>query len=118
MTVTRLFHIAEPAEWEAERAADRAAAPGTYAPAAFAREGFVHCSYREQVAATAARHFAGRTDLLLLEIDPARLGARVVEEPSPATGERFPHIYGPIERVAVIAVHPFSAVSPELPEAG
>jgi uncharacterized protein (DUF952 family) len=107
---TRLFHIAEPAEWAAVGDGD------TYAPAAFAREGFVHCSYPEQVAATAARHYAGRTDLLLLEIDPSRLGAPVIEEPSPTTAEPFPHVYGPIARDAVIAVHPFSAVFPELPE--
>jgi uncharacterized protein (DUF952 family) len=96
---SRLFHIATLAEWDA--------AGADYAPAAFAREGFVHCSYGSQVAATLARHYAGRDDLVLLEIDPARLGAPVVVEPSPTSGERFPHIYGRIDRGAVVAVHPF-----------
>jgi uncharacterized protein (DUF952 family) len=65
----------------------------------------VHCSYASQVAATVARHYAGRGDVVLLEIDEARLDAPVREEPSPVTGESFPHVYGPIERHAVVDVH-------------
>lgn len=98
----RLFHLAEVDQWTA--------AGDEYVPAAFAAEGFVHCSYREQVAATRARHYAGRTDLVLLEIDPARLRARVLDEPSPTTGELYPHIYGPINRDAVVAVHAFDSI--------
>ena len=62
MPARRLFHIAALGEWHATGE--------DYAPAAFAREGFVHCSYREQVEATLARHYPGRDDLVLLEIDP------------------------------------------------
>ncbi|HEX7096191.1 MAG TPA: DUF952 domain-containing protein [Acidimicrobiales bacterium] len=91
----RLYHLATRAEWDA--------AAGTYAPGSFAREGFVHCSYAHQVAATAARYYAGRDDLVLLEIDPARLDAPVIEEPSPVTGERFPHVYGVIPCRAVVS---------------
>ena len=94
-----LLHIAVRSEWEA--------AGADYAPAAFADEGFVHCSFAEQVVDTAARYYAGRDDVLLLEIDEARLTARLVVEPSPSTGDQFPHIYGPINRTAVVAVHPF-----------
>jgi uncharacterized protein (DUF952 family) len=92
-----LFHIAERAEW-------RAAGDG-YAPAAFAAEGFVHCSYGHQVLATAHRYYRGREDLVLLEIDESKLTAPVIVEPSPASGERFPHVYGRIERGAVVAEH-------------
>jgi uncharacterized protein (DUF952 family) len=94
-----LVHLAALGEWHA--------AGADYAPAAFAREGFVHCSYREQVDATLARHYAGRDDLVLLEIDPDLLDVPVLVEPSPSSGERFPHIYGRIPRVAIVAVHPF-----------
>jgi uncharacterized protein (DUF952 family) len=92
-----LFHIAERTEWDA--------AGADYAPAAFAREGFVHCSFRDQVIATAHRYYRGRDDLVLLEIDDTRLTAPVVVEPSPSTGEDFPHIYGRIDRNAVTAEH-------------
>lgn len=66
----------------------------------------MHCSYAHQVAATAGRYYAGRHDLVLLEIDPAALDAPVRVEPS-ATGERFPHVYGTIPRAAVVAVHAY-----------
>jgi uncharacterized protein (DUF952 family) len=97
--VQRLFHIAVRPEWDA--------AGDTYAPAAFAEEGFVHCSFAHQVVATAGRYYAGRDDLVLLEIDDARLTSRVVVEHSPSTGEDFPHIYGRIDRDAVVAEHEF-----------
>ncbi|MGH6789492.1 MAG: DUF952 domain-containing protein, partial [Pseudolabrys sp.] len=38
------------------------------------RDGFIHFSTAAQVAATAAKHFAGQRDLLLLHVDAARLG--------------------------------------------
>jgi uncharacterized protein (DUF952 family) len=94
-----LLHIAVRDEWEA--------AGADYAPAAFAHEGFVHCSFAEQVVATAARYYAGRTDVVLLEIDELRLTARLVVEPSPSTGDLYPHVYGAINRSAVVAVHEF-----------
>ena len=81
------------------------AAPA-YAPAAFASEGFVHCSYAHQLADTGARYFGARDDVVVLEIDEDRLSAPVVIEPNPRTGELFPHVYGPIDRGAVVAVTP------------
>ncbi|HEV8296793.1 MAG TPA: DUF952 domain-containing protein [Acidimicrobiales bacterium] len=89
------------AEWDA--------AGPRYAPTGFATEGFIHCSYASQVAATAARHYAGRTDVVLLEIDPGVLDSPVVAQISPATGESFPHIHGQIPRGAVVAVHDVTA---------
>jgi uncharacterized protein (DUF952 family) len=94
-----LLHIATKAEWNA--------AGADYAPAAFAVEGFVHCSFAHQVVATASRYYLGRDDVLLLEIDENRLMAPLVVEPSPSTGEDFPHIYGRINRDAVVAEHEF-----------
>jgi uncharacterized protein (DUF952 family) len=99
-----LLHIAVRAEWQAS-GPDSASAE--YAPPAFAHEGFVHCSFREQVVDTASRYYAGRDDVVLLEIDENRLTSRLVVEPSPSTGDLFPHIYGPINRAAVVAVHEF-----------
>ena len=105
-----LFHLAAIEEWE------HAEAAGThYVPAAFAHEGFIHCSYRPQLAGVLARYYVDRTDLVVLEIDAATLcdlaGYEVlVEEPSPVTGERFPHVYAPLPRAAVRVVHPRSFV--------
>lgn len=93
-----LFHIAEQVGWEI--ALDR----GVYRPASLDREGFIHCSTGEQVLATAERLFAGRHDLLLLEIDPDEVEADIRYEP--ADGQLFPHIYGPLDLAAVIGTHP------------
>jgi len=100
--LSRLFHITSKA------AAAEAVRSGVYLPAGFAAEGFVHCSYRHQVCSTANRLFAGRLDLVLLEIDRDRLACPVVDENLEGGAERFPHIYGPVPMEAVAAVHPFT----------
>ena len=42
-------------------------------------------------------------DLLLLTIDPELLESRLVREVgNPETGEKFPHIYGPLNPSAVV----------------
>jgi uncharacterized protein (DUF952 family) len=97
----RLYHITSEVE------ARNAAQTGEYTPAAFAREGFIHCSYAHQVLATVERIFRGRTDLVLLEIDPALLTCRVVDENLEGGGQLFPHIYGRLPMSAVVKVHPF-----------
>ncbi|WP_424183711.1 DUF952 domain-containing protein [Actinokineospora sp. G85] len=72
--------------------------------------GFVHCSDPGSVLIPARRLFAGRRDLLLLEIDPALVGVPVRWEPGDPPepgGPWFPHVYGPIPASAVVAVHDF-----------
>jgi uncharacterized protein (DUF952 family) len=96
-----LFHIASAPEVE------RARRVGEYVPEAFARDGFVHCSYSEQVIAVANRLFAGRADLVLLEIDPEKLSVAVVDENLEGGMELFPHVYAPIPMTAIVAIHPF-----------
>lgn len=64
------------------------------------RDGFMHLSAAVQLAATAARHFRGRRNLVLLAIEPARLGAALKWEPSGA-GRLFPHAYGAVPVAAV-----------------
>jgi uncharacterized protein (DUF952 family) len=49
-------------------------------------------STAEQVKETAARHFAGQNDLVLLTVDSAALGDRLKWEPSRG-GALFPHLY-------------------------
>jgi uncharacterized protein (DUF952 family) len=98
----RIFHITRRAEWEASSPDE------PYRPASLESEGFVHCSYADQVAGSAARHFAGEHDLLVLEIDPSRLDAPLVVEDTTGTGTEFPHVYGPVARSCVLAVRPIT----------
>ena len=67
-------------------------------------EGFIHFSSWSQLAATAARYYAGVPDLVVLVVDPSGLDVRV--EPSPSTGDSFPHLYSPLPVSAVVEVLP------------
>ncbi|MDA4848070.1 DUF952 domain-containing protein [Hoeflea poritis] len=59
------------------------------------QDGYIHFSTARQVADTAALHFAGQDDLLLVAVDSADLGAALKYEPSRG-GDLFPHLYGPL----------------------
>jgi len=90
-----IFKIVEASQWPAD---------GIYEGSADdARDGFIHLSTADQVPGTLARHFAGRTGLLLVEVDAGALGAALKWEPSRG-GALFPHLYGPLPRSAVRAV--------------
>jgi uncharacterized protein (DUF952 family) len=69
------------------------------------QDGFIHFSDANQVAGTAAKHFAGQTDLLLLHVDTARLDKPVKWETSRG-GALFPHLYGALSLDAVAKVEP------------
>ncbi|MFI5345018.1 MAG: DUF952 domain-containing protein [Elusimicrobiota bacterium] len=82
-------------EWETARAS------GAFAGSAHdVRDGFIHFSTAEQLAETAAKHYAGRTDLLVLTVDAAALTAPLKWEPSRG-GALFPHLYGVLPLTAV-----------------
>ncbi len=58
-------------------------------------DGFIHFSTASQVRDTAARHFAGVGDLVLIAVDPEVLGTALEWEPSRG-GALFPHLYAPL----------------------
>lgn len=68
-------------------------------------DGFIHFSTANQVAETAARHFAGVMDLVLVAVDADRLGPALKWEPSRG-GALFPHLYGPLMLEAVLWTRP------------
>jgi uncharacterized protein (DUF952 family) len=59
------------------------------------RDGFIHLSAVHQLRDTAARHFAGQSDLVLVAFDTARLEPSLRWELSRG-GDLFPHVYGSI----------------------
>lgn len=96
---TTAWKIEDRATWHAALAA------GSYTGSALdLADGFIHLSTAQQVRETALKWFAGRTDLVLAQIDLVPLGATVKFEPSRG-GELFPHIYGPLPASAVLATH-------------
>jgi uncharacterized protein (DUF952 family) len=70
-------------------------------------DGFIHLSAGHQVPGTLAKYFAGQRDLVLLTLDPKRLGDRLLWEKSRG-GELFPHLYGPLDLAHVISVEPLA----------
>ncbi len=68
-------------------------------------DGFIHFSAAEQVAATAAKHFAEQDDLLLVAVDADALGAALKWEPS-RDGALFPHLYAALPVSAALWVEP------------
>ncbi len=96
-----ILHLAHTATWaEAQRL-------GSYAPPSLEREGFIHLCTEVQLSGVVERFYRTQRDMLLLTIDPNRLQAELrYEEGEP--GEAFPHLYGPLNLDAVIAVQPFS----------
>ena len=70
------------------------------------RDGFIHFSTAAQVRATAAKHYAGQADLLLLHVSVSALTAPLRWEAS-RNGELFPHLYGVLP---VNAVHHVEAL--------
>src|SRR3954452_20439739 len=103
--MTRLiFHITTAGEWDAAQAA------GKYRAPSLEGEGFIHCSLPTQVTHVADWFYREVPDLVLLAIDPSRLGDSPLRwEPSADqfAGD-FPHVYGPIPVDAVIAAEPWS----------
>jgi uncharacterized protein (DUF952 family) len=93
-----IYKICRADEWrEAER-------QGVYAGAPIDRQdGYIHFSTAEQVAETAARHFAGMNDLVLVAIAAEPLGQALRWEPSRG-GALFPHLYGALMFDAVLWV--------------
>lgn len=90
-----IYKICPAALWrEAEREGTFAGAPVDLA------DGFIHFSTAEQVQETAAKHFAGRDDLLLIAIEEEKLGPVLKYEVSRG-GQLFPHLYAPLPLSAV-----------------
>jgi uncharacterized protein (DUF952 family) len=95
-----LLHIAEGDAWEQARPT------GSYRAESLETEGFIHLSTPEQVLFPANLFYRGRTGLVLLVLDPARLTSEVRFDAVPGHGT-FPHLYGPLNTDAVVQALPF-----------
>jgi uncharacterized protein (DUF952 family) len=87
-----IYHIAKSDAWVRESSA------GEYRHPSLTTEGFIHCSLEEQVPGTLEKFFPSREGLVLLEIEVERLRSELRYE------NGFPHIYGPLNVEAVVAV--------------
>jgi uncharacterized protein (DUF952 family) len=102
-----VLHLMPAAAWRAWQAG------GAYEPVSLAGEGFVHCTAGDQLMLDVAnRFYAGADDVVAVALETDRLTSEVRWE-APAhpdgtaaadDGPRFPHVYGPLDRSAVVGV--------------
>ena len=92
-----IYHIVTPENWEKQK--DEA----EYEAESLQSEGFIHCSYQDQLEAVLERYYKGTKKVLILTIDPNLLTPELIAEPSTG-GEIYPHIYGKINRAAIVEV--------------
>ncbi len=95
-----IYKICDQIEW---RAAERAGA--YHGSEVDVRDGYIHFSTAEQARRTAALHFSGRTELMLIAVDADKLGPALRWEPSRG-GALFPHLYRALPLSAVLWARP------------
>lgn len=94
-----LLHVTSADAWaEAQHS-------GLHAPAMLAQDGFLHLCTAAQLDYVLGQHFAGRTGLVLLHVDPAQLDDLRWEISEPGR-DAFPHLYGPLPIAAVVRAEP------------
>lgn len=93
--MTIIYHMCRADEWQA------AQSTGLYPGSSQDRaDGFIHFSTAAQVRASAAKHRAGQSGLLLLAVAADALGDSLKWEPARG-GDLFPHLYGALPVAAV-----------------
>lgn len=110
--MARIYKILSRREWANAQAAGRFEGSGIDLA-----DGFIHFSTAAQAQETARRHFAGQSDLVVLEVEAGSLGAHLRWEPSRG-GDLFPHLYAPLQAVQVLAVHEAPLGADDTPQVG
>lgn len=91
-----VYHIVLPEVWDAFDTE-------LYRASSLETEGFIHCSFAHQLDGVIDRYYRHAESVVILEIDAERLMSRVVKETSTGS-DIYPHIYGPINRDAILNV--------------
>src|SRR5262249_47739818 len=96
-----IYHLASAARWRDWPANT------PYLPAEYYADGFVHCTAGDDLMVQVANRYyrAAPGDFVLLVIDSNRLTAELRwEAPGDGLAPQFPHVYGPIDREAIVGV--------------
>jgi uncharacterized protein (DUF952 family) len=100
-----IYKIFRAPEWAAMQAqGETAGAPVDLA------DGYVHFSTAGQATGTAAKHFAGEADLVLLALESDTLGEALKWEVARG-GAEFPHLYRPLRMTDVLWYAPLPLVN-------
>ena len=90
-----IYHIVLPEVWE------KLKDEKFYEAESLQTEGFIHCSFAEQIETVLNRYYKDTERVLLLEIETEKLTSELINEPSTG-GEIYPHIYGKINAEAIV----------------
>ena len=99
-----IYHITSTEEW------NLAQSIGEYETQQFDNEGFIHCSYADQLEAVVNRFFPGQKNLVVLEIDSTAVGCKVIEENLEGGTELYPHVYGKLPLDAIVSCRPLGDI--------
>lgn len=91
-----LLHVLDRSDWESLASAK------CWSPPSLRASGFIHLCLPEQLEGVLRRWFAGRGDLVVLELDPSRLEADL--EWAELPHGTFPHLLGPLNLDAISAI--------------
>ena len=92
-----IYHIVLPEVWEKFKGEK------FYEAETLKTEGFIHCSFSEQLKAVLCRYYKDAESVLILEIETEKVTSKLINEPSTG-GEIYPHIYGKINAESVVGI--------------
>ena len=92
-----IYHIVLPEVWETFTDEYE------YEAESLQTEGFIHCSYQNQLDEVLRRYYSNAGKILILHINPHFLKSDLISEPS-TNREVYPHIYGKINKSAIVNI--------------
>ena len=92
-----IYHVTLPANWAKYQ--DRP----SYQTESLQTEGFIHCSYLNQLPGVLRRYYSRAERVVILTIETEKLRSKLIAETSTG-GEAFPHIYGRLNHNAIVSV--------------
>lgn len=98
------YHIAVNDSWLSQQSFEH------YTHSSLIKEKFIHCSTFNQIRDIFEKYFDGSEDYVLITIDPLRLTCELKMEYSLDRKDLFPHIYGPINKDAIVSNDKFSTI--------
>ncbi|MCP5456048.1 MAG: GNAT family N-acetyltransferase [Thermotogae bacterium] len=90
-----VLHIVNDKEWNDQSTEKE------YITESFKKDGFIHCSDYNQIVRVAESNFAEKEKLTVLVIDTEKLKSKLVYEDLYMLYEKYPHIYGKINKDSV-----------------
>lgn len=96
-----LYHITDQSQWLKHMSET------FYLPSNYQADGFIHCSTGDQVLTVAEKYYADAENLLLLKIDAERVSTEIRFENLEGGEEKYPHIYGQLNKTAIVGVATF-----------